>query len=100
MAYPITALGIVTVATSGTPVNLSANQLFARSFSVQGYKAKGTANTGIVHIEDENANLVLELAAGAQFTFPASGRDREYDLSKFQADAVTNGDGVLVTILP
>lgn len=93
------------VTTAGTPVQLSATRILARSLTIQ---AK-TANTGNICVGGLSTTSCgssngIVLAAGAALSYVAVGEAKTsnyYDLSAIYLDSTQNGEGVLVTyVLP
>lgn len=95
--YGAQAFGFVTVTTSGTPVKLASSSTPVNNFTLQGFKAKGTANTGNVYVLDNAGNVLWTVESGKTFSPGPAGQQGDYDLSQFQLDAATSGDGVLLT---
>lgn len=102
-AYPFQPFGFITVATAGTPVQISSVSLKVRGLIVGGFKAKGTANTAAknVYIQDQQGNVLFVVPTGTVFAVPLSNPQLAtmIDLSNLYVDADTSGDGLQVTAL-
>ena len=103
------SLGIVTVTTHGTPVQLSATSILCSKIWLQSYKAMGasgtdpTPNTKSVYLMRGNvakatagASLIMAVEVGGSALTPDSVPPYSYDLSSYYLDADADGDGALV----
>jgi len=93
------AIGIKTVAASGTPERMHDTQgaVKCKKVTLWGRKAARTDNAGIVYVGPDSANdsenNVIKIAAGGEFVITAV--DGQYiDLYDLYIDVVTNADGV------
>lgn len=99
----IDSIGVVAVASAGTPQKLSASSLQVRHVRMTACKISGGAfasNAGTVYIGKSTMNKTT--GAGVYFKLAPEGVSSEdspgdvYDLSQWYIDADTTGDGVLV----
>jgi len=86
--------GVVTVAASGTAVQLSSSSIFAHSVVFQG----DPSNTDLVYIGDSDVDATSGLALGAEDIYSLGGQNRarggdsNYDLSDIWVDAAVGGE--------
>jgi len=100
------SLGIITVATAGTAVAVSASSKPCSRINFQPIKslASATANTGSIYIctkggSRATATSVLYVLAPGQPAAATSQFNAGDDLSNYAIDADTNGDGCLVSYI-
>lgn len=93
------AVGVKTVAASGTPERMHATEgaVKCKKLTIWGRKSARVANTGIVYLgpssTNDSENNVIVLAASGEFTITAV--DGQYiDPYNIYIDVVTNADGV------
>lgn len=100
-AYPFQPLGFVNVPTPGTPVQMSSNSLKCRGVTIGGFRAKGTANTGNIYVQDAQGNVLFIVPLGVTLTLPLSHPQLSemMDLLNLYIDAAVAGDGAVITAL-
>jgi hypothetical protein len=101
ISYPYVSLGITTVTTAGTPVQVSSTLLRVRGAWLSAIKAKGTPNSGtFAYVLDPASNLLFAVpkSLAPLFVSPKIAATSDFfDLAKWWIDADTSGDGLLIT---
>lgn len=98
VAVKVKTVGVVTVATAGTRVPLSATSMLVYGASVQSYRS----NTGYQYIGDDTVSSAngYEFAPSdvAEIEPPMGGREpQQFDLKDVYVDATVNGSTFRVT---
>lgn len=93
MALKVVTGAVVTVATAGTAVVVSATSIKTSSFTIQA----DPANTGVIYVGDssvDNTNgIVLVASQSAEFVGDVRrGGGDEYDLNEVFLDSSVNGE--------
>ena len=96
-------LGLITVATAGTPVTISTSSTL---LPPSGQVAKievwpNPAAAGKVYVKSGGVILAALPVAASGAVYPWATPEREFDQitpGNFQIDAATNGDGAFVTL--
>jgi len=111
---PFQPLGLITVATAGTPVPLTQNigvyysdvgkSEYAISFQTIIFQAPST-NTGAIYIvvaggsANNSDSIIYTLASGATWSFSADAQSKNrFGLQSFWIDAATSGNAVQVSV--
>ena len=103
------SLGLKTVTTAGTPVQLTTSEIFCSQILIQPVRAGGasgtppTPNTGVVYLMRGNVakatglgSCIAILQVGADALLIRGTAPNSIDLRLFYLDSDTNGDGALV----
>ena len=106
----INTLGIKTVVTAGTPIQLSTTVQKCNRIWVQPLKAFGasaaadTANAGVIYIlntltakGESSTNVIARLDSGENAVLLEAPKSGHFDLSAFWIDAQTSGDGAIIS---
>lgn len=85
-----------TVATSGTPVPLSTNNIQAKSFSVQLTTGSATICVGGSNVAEASGKGTCISGTSQNIFYPPLGPGANYDLSKYYVDASSNSTVVTI----